>query len=235
MIILLDASIGQIIVTVLFGLLGFVVVIFLLVYFKAFLSKVSNIRYVDRHDNTRIDTDAFDNINEIIGEKISSVTTSIKKGYSQITSANEHSNIITPKIGIGGFYLGDSISKVINELGDNYKCIEHNTYSIQYQFPTYGLCFYVKYEDIKKRVNSIQITHPCKAKTSKGITIDSKLSDVIQGYGKPEYTTTKTSDYWLADYKGISFEFIRDLTLQKFPFNEAAHLNTNITQIIITK
>jgi hypothetical protein len=233
--ILLNASIGETIVTVIFGLLGFVVVIFLLIYLKAFLSKVANIRYVDRQGKTKIDTDTFDNINEMIGDKVSSLTTSIKKNYSQTISAEEHSNVIKPKIGVGGFYLGDSISKSINELGNNYNLVEHGTHSIEYQFPIQGICLYVKYEDIKKRVFWIKILQPCKAKTSKGMFLGSKLREVIKSYGKPEYTSTQFGDIWSANFKGISFDFIRDKNIPKYPFNETAHLNSDIIQISISK
>lgn len=209
MIRLLDASIGETIIAFVFGLLGLGFVIFFIVYLKAFMSKIFNTRYVDRQGRTKIDIDTFDNINELIGDKVSSLTTTIKKNYSQSISADETSNIIKPKIGIGGFYLDDPISKPINQLGENYEVIEHNSYSIEYRFPIYGISFHIKFTDIKKRIFLIAVFHPCKAKTSKGICIGSRLNDVIRSYGKPEYLTTEPSDIWSANFKGISFNFMR--------------------------
>lgn len=238
--IILDALIGQTVVTVILGLLGFVVAIVLLIYFKAFLSKIFNIRYVDRRGNTRIDTDAFDNINEFVGEKISSVTQTVKSTITTLQHPNDNyileADLIVPGKSIGNIYLSDTIAKAISQYGDEYRIIKHGSYSIEYSYAIFGISFYTKVGDTNQKIFSIKLFPPAKAKTRKGIQlIQSTLNHVIEIYGKPEFTTTQGSDLWNANYRGIQFSFQRDATLPKFPFNEQAHRNKKIIEISVIK
>ena len=83
---------------------------------------------------------------------------------------------------------------------------------------------------------SIKIFPPAKAKTRKGIQlIQSTLNDVISAHGKPEFTTSKDSDLWNADYRGIQFCFQREISLPKFPFIEQLHRNKKIIKISVIK
>lgn len=52
-----------------------------------------------------------------MSEEVSSLSLVIKRDYSQIIYLDGKSNIILVKIGVGGFYLSDPISKIFSQLG----------------------------------------------------------------------------------------------------------------------
>lgn len=69
---------GQTILTVILGLLGFVVAIIILIYFKMFVAKLFNIRIVDRRGKTLYDPESFGNVNSFLKEKATSIIPIVK-------------------------------------------------------------------------------------------------------------------------------------------------------------
>lgn len=148
----------------------------------------------------------------------------------------EKSELILPGIGYANFELGKtSQAEIIERLGRNYDLIKHNSYSNELYYKDLGVSFFFYQNQPERNLFAIHIFAGFNGSTEKGIAPGQyTIEEVIQLYGKPQWTSCLDCNYWTANYQGIGFEIDRDTTVPQFPFNEELHLKKTVNQIVVS-
>lgn len=155
---------------------------------------------------------------------------------SLVEKYTKQENKIISGVGFEEFKVNETtIDEFIAELGDDYKEIEHNNYSVEIVYEKLGLSFYYKQNDQEKKVFTIIFEAPFNGITDKGIKIGDTMQEAIDQYGMPTWGSCDQCDIWYVDYDyaGIQFTVKRDTTLPHFPLNEEAHINRKIIKIAV--
>jgi hypothetical protein len=149
----------------------------------------------------------------------------------------DEDNLIIEGEGVGKFRIGKTkLDDVVQMLGSDYSEGKHkNTLRTEADYKNKGLSFYYTNRDSSRIIYCVIFTQPFNGKTTKGIGLNSSLKDLLEAYGRPEWSTCDTCNIWTARYRGIEFEIERDTLLPKFPFNEEAHSKKKISKIFVYK
>ena len=112
-------------------------------------------------------------------------------------------------IGVEGITVGHSTkSSVASKYGDKYDLIEHNKYSYEMNYEEYGLSFWYRYSDPGQKIFAIAVKPNSHGFTSRGIVVGrSTLKDVLDAYGKTEFSTTSSEETWFAEYPELGIAF----------------------------
>jgi hypothetical protein len=133
---------------------------------------------------------------------------------------------------IGNFCLGDSISDVVEMLGDNYSVKENVPGESTYTFRKFSLDVSWRYPD--KKIHYIKLSHPAKAKTTAGIEIlKNTVREAAALYGKPVFQLNKRSPVWMAWFGDIGFGVEKDFTNITFPLDDEQFLDRLIVSMAV--
>lgn len=90
-----------------------------------------------------------------------------------------------------GIRIGKSNSEdVIRAYGDNFKLLDHNSYSYEMLYRDLGLSFYYCQNDPNREIFVVEIEAPARARTAKGIVLgESTMADVREAYGDWDETS----------------------------------------------
>jgi hypothetical protein len=126
---------------------------------------------------------------------IAQVTDTVKKN-----APKETYNLVREGRGIDGVTVGKStMADVAKKYGKRYRWEINKKYSYQMTYDRLGLSFYMCQEDKRKQIFLIEIKHPYKAKTAKGVILGkSTREETEKVYGKPH-------DGF--EYRGVSFYY----------------------------
>jgi hypothetical protein len=107
-----------------------------------------------------------------------------------------------------GIRIGKSNSEdVIKAYGDNFKLLDHNSYSYEMLYRDLGLSFYYCQNDPNREIFVVEIEAPARARTKKGIVLgESTMADVRGAYGEWD----ETSAGFEYEGAGIYFDFRED-------------------------
>jgi hypothetical protein len=155
-----------------------------------------------------------------------------KSAQNTVNSSLQHM-IIVPGVGFDDVKIGETTLEEIQiKFGKGYKKIHPNKSSTIINYKKKGISFFYCQTDSNQTLFSINFSQPFMGKTTDDIYLyTSSMTDVIEKYGAPNWTTSNGSLTWDNEYNGISFLIKRDRTLRQYPFKEEKHINKKIIEI----
>ncbi|MEN9999562.1 MAG: hypothetical protein RI922_2552 [Bacteroidota bacterium] len=154
---------------------------------------------------------------------------------SETQAIEKSQEIIVPGKGYASFELGKTSQvEIEQQLGKNYTLIKHNSYSIELVYKDLGVSFYFYQGQPERNVFSMRFNSAFEGKTDKGIpTQGTTIEEIINVYGKPQWTSCNGCYEWTARYKGIGFIVDRDTTVPQYPLDDNLYMTKTVKQIEI--
>jgi hypothetical protein len=135
--------------------------------------------------------------------------------FLSFTVESKRNHVITEGESIDDIKLGMKVDQVESILKSKPIKITWKEYSYEYKYKNKGISIYVKQDDPKEEIFAITINPKrWKGKTEKGLNINRKLriKNVIEIYGKPEWSYNKDGIETEAEYEKIGIYFSVDTT-----------------------